>query len=82
MHDPDPGCPGTRFRFWSDTNQRVFELGLERSGIDYRAGGHFAELVVPEARDYAWIGELAHNLGADSLEPAVWEPEPEPGRQP
>ena len=75
MRDPDPNEPeGTRFRFWSDTNQRVFELGLERSGIDYHFGGHFAELVVPDARDHAWIGELARNLGADSLEP-------EPGRQ-
>ena len=63
--------PERAYRFWADTNQRLFEEALDRAGLSFRPGRTFdVVLVEADQVDPRWLDELARELGATRLEKA------------
>lgn len=63
--------PERAFRFWADTNQRLFEEALDRAGLSFRTGRTFdVVLVEADQADLGWLDDLARELGATRLEAA------------
>ena len=64
---PEPAA----FRFWSDTNQRLFEAALDRAGVRHATGATFDTVLVETDRvDPRWLDDLARELGAMRVENA------------
>ena len=64
---PEPAA----FRFWSDTNQRLFEEALGRAGVRHATGATFDTVLVETDRvDPRWLDDLARELGAMRVENA------------
>lgn len=55
--------PSRSFRFWSDTNQRVFEDALDGAGVTAELGASAFEIVLFDPPE--WLEDLARELGAD-----------------
>ena len=64
---PEPAA----FRFWSDTNQRLFEAALDRAGVVFWTGATFDTVLVETNQvDRQWLDDLARELGATQMEEA------------
>jgi hypothetical protein len=61
--------PRVRYRFWADTNQRLFEEALDRAGVRHATAATF-DVVLVEANqaDPQWLDDLARELGATRLD--------------
>jgi hypothetical protein len=58
-----------RYRFWADSNQRLFEEALDRAGLRHETGTRFDEVLVEANQaDPARLDDLARELGATRLE--------------
>jgi hypothetical protein len=63
--------PRFRYRFWADSNQRLFEEALDRAGVRHETGTSFDEVLVEaDQADPQWLDDLARELGATRLDDA------------
>ena len=57
-----------RFRFYSDTNQSMFQETLDTAGVSYAVEGYY-DVLVDDTSD--WVKDQATWLGGEEIEDAV-----------